>query len=403
MLCQFTFKNFKSYRDETTFDLQAENLKEFQDSLITFEKDKKKLLPVSVLYGPNGGGKSGLLEALSSLLAFVLRPVFLVKYNESLPVESSGTMIIPFKFDETAAKEPTEFEIYFREGKYEFRYNLILYENKIIEEYLYRLAIGGKKPAMIFARYDDKIDLGTELKKAKVSVDVNESMAYLAFLALTYKIEVIQTAFNWFDKTNYIDYSNPTSEIYARINFSYRSDKIVKGLLEMLHHMDIDISGIRLDDDEKLYTAHNIGEKQIELMLEEESQGTIKLIGLLPHLLRALSQGGLMIVDELDAKLHPKLLRYIIKLFTNKETNPHGAQLIFTSHDLSTMKNDLLRRDEIWFAAKDSQNVSRIYSLYDLRDERHDHVKATAAYDKQYLEGRYGADPYLTQMLRWEE
>ena len=101
----------------------------------------------------------------------------------------------------------------------------------------------------------------------------------------------------------------------------------------------------------------------------------------------ALKEGRLVIVDELDAKLHPKLLRYVIRLFTNPEINKNGAQLLFTSHDMSTMKNSIFRRDEIWFAALNSENSSEVYSL---------------SYDKQYLEGRYGADPYLRNMLSWE-
>lgn len=107
-------------------------------------------------------------------------------------------------------------------------------------------------------------------------------------------------------------------------------------------------------------------------------------------------------MDELDAKLHPKLLRYIIKLFKNPDYNKLGAQLIFTSHDLTTMKNTVFRRDEIWFAALDDKHESEIYSLYDVRDEDDRHVNSTAAYDKQYMEGRYGADPYLQNMLGGE-
>lgn len=106
---------------------------------------------------------------------------------------------------------------------------------------------------------------------------------------------------------------------------------------------------------------------------------------------------------SLDAKLHPKLLRYIISLFTNREINKKGAQLVFTSHDMSTMKNDVFRRDEIWFAALDDNHSSELYSLYEIRKEDGKRINHTAAYDKQYLEGRYGADPYLRTMLDWEE
>jgi len=402
MLCQFTFKNFKSYKAETVFDMQAVNINEFNDSLITFDKDKKKLLPLSVIYGPNGGGKSNVLEALATLLAIVLKPIILMKNNLDIQKQGRSIMVASFKFDRKVEETPTEFEIYFRESSDEFRYNLIIQKNKIKEEYLYRVAIGGKKPAMIFARYEGNIELGSDLKKAKVSVDVNESMTYLSFLGLTYNIIVIKRVINWFDRSNYLDYSNPLDEIASKMNPYLSRVDIRMQMIKMLNGMDVNISDISLGNDDEIYTKRNIKGNNITLKLDEESQGTIKLIGLLPHILVALSQGQLIIIDELDAKLHPKLLRYIIRLFTDKSINEKGAQIIFTSHDLSSMKSDLLRRDEIWFAAKDNEDASRIYSLYDLRDERNDHIKTTAAYDKQYLEGRYGADPYLSSMLHWE-
>jgi AAA15 family ATPase/GTPase len=121
----------------------------------------------------------------------------------------------------------------------------------------------------------------------------------------------------------------------------------------------------------------------------------------LPAILTALNEGRLIIVDELDTKLHSKLLRYVIRLFTNPETNKHGAQLLFTSHDMSTMKNSIFRRDEILFAALDSETSSEVYSLSELRKEKGDPINNTAAYDKQYLEGRYGADPYFRSMMEW--
>ena len=121
----------------------------------------------------------------------------------------------------------------------------------------------------------------------------------------------------------------------------------------------------------------------------------------MPVILLALRQGCLTVIDELDAKLHPKLLRYVINMFKNKRTNPYGAQLIFTSHDMATMKNTVFRRDEIWFAALDENHSSELYSLYDIRREDNQRVNRTASYDKQYLEGRYGADPYLQNMVNW--
>ena len=129
------------------------------------------------------------------------------------------------------------------------------------------------------------------------------------------------------------------------------------------------------------------------------------LVSFLCFVVLALNEGRLVIIDELDAKLHPKLLRYVISMFKNPKLNQNGAQLIFTSHDVTTMRNTVFRRDEIWFAAENDNHESEIYSLYEIRREDNERVNNTAAYDKQYLEGRYGADPYLSNMLtggEWE-
>ena len=164
--------------------------------------------------------------------------------------------------------------------------------------------------------------------------------------------------------------------------------------------MDIDITDLRLEEQShRLYTTRRIDETTYELSFDEESEGTQKLITALPVLLLALSEGRMVIIDELDAKLHPKLLRYVIQMFQNRDINRHGAQLLFTSHDMYTMKNTVFRRDEIWFAAENHAHESELYSLYEIRGEDHQRIKNTAAYDKQYMEGRYGADPYLSNLL----
>ena len=108
-------------------------------------------------------------------------------------------------------------------------------------------------------------------------------------------------------------------------------------------------------------------------------------------------------IDELDAKIHPVLLRYVIMLFNNMEINKNGAQLIFTSHDLSTMNNDIFRRDEIWFVAKGKEQNSKLYSLVEFKTTKGESVRMDAKYDKQYLEGKYGADPYLKKIIDWSD
>ncbi len=115
----------------------------------------------------------------------------------------------------------------------------------------------------------------------------------------------------------------------------------------------------------------------------------------------SLTYGTTLLIDELDAKLHPMLLQYVIRLFTDMSINKRGGQLIFTSHDLSTMNNDVFRRDEIWFVAKGRGQNSGLYSLVEFKNDKGESVRKDAKYDKQYLEGKYGADPYLKKILNY--
>ena len=396
MLCQFSFQNYKSYKEETTFDLQATAISEFEESLIKREKCSN-LLPVSVIYGPNGGGKSNLLQALACLITTVVKPIHDLGNTRENIIIQQGFSAKPFLYDMDSVEEPIEYRIFFRKGNYEYRYYLATLKDEIFAETLDRKTIGGKKPAQIFYREGEVITLGPTLSKEGVNIKVNEKMPYLSFLAINYNIPVIAEVQEWFESCIIRNYGNPIIE--TEVMFS-ENENVKKQIVTLLNDMGIDIEDYRFDSEEKqLYLKRTIAGKSYELSLTEESDGTRKLIAALPAILIALQEGRLVIIDELDAKLHPKLLRYVISLFKNPKVNRNGAQLLFTSHDMSTMKNTVFRRDEIWFAALNEKRSSEIYSLYEIRHEDNERVKSTAAFDKQYMEGRYGADPYLHNML----
>ena len=175
MLCQFSFQNFKSYKDETTFDLQATTISEFKDSLIKRAKCSE-LLPISVIYGPNGGGKSNLLQALASLITTVVKPVHELGNTRKSIVIQQRFLAEPFLYDAVSTNEPTEFQIFFRTDEYEYRYYLALLKDEVYAETLDRKTFGGKKPARIFYREGEEITLGTILKKESVNTKVNEKM-----------------------------------------------------------------------------------------------------------------------------------------------------------------------------------------------------------------------------------
>ena len=402
MLCQFSFQNFKSYKEETTFDFQAAAIPEFSASLLGEEKSGR-LLPVGVVYGPNGGGKSNLLQALSCLITTVVKPIHdLEKTREDIVIQQKAECE-PFLFDDTSHDKPTEFQVYFRQGKNEYRYYLALKEDEVVSEALYWRAIGGRKTGTVFEREGSNITLGVSINKASINTSVNPKMPYLSFLAINYDIPVIAEVQKWFESCVIRNYANPVVDSTVMIS---KNDDVKKRIVQALNDMGIDLRGYRFDENEKqLYTQRTVNGKSYELRFMDESDGTQKLIAVLPVLLMALREGRLVIIDELDAKLHPKLLRYVIAMFKNPKINQNGAQLIFTSHDVTTMRNTVFRRDEIWFAAENDNHESEIYSLYEIRREDNERVNNTAAYDKQYLEGRYGADPYLRNMLTggdWE-
>lgn len=398
MLCQFGFKNFKSYKNETIFDFQAGELSEFKESLIKDDK-ATPLLPVSVVYGPNGGGKTTLLQALSCLITMVVFPIHELKKNRMNLIVQQRVNCEPFLYDEKSKNEPTEFNLYFRKNNNEYRYYVAIKNDIVVSESLFRRGIGAKKTAVIFTREENSIDLGASIGKSGINTDVNPKMLFLSFLAINYNISVIVEVQEWFESCVIRNYANPITDLKIMIN---ENESFKKHFLNLLNEMGIDVCDYRYDSEkEDFLLTRKVNNVDYSLSLSKESAGTRKLFGSLPILMIALQTGRLAIIDELDAKLHPKLLRYIISLFTDPKINKFGAQLLFTSHDMSTMSNEVFRRDEIWFAALDDEHSSELYSLYEIRKEDGKRVNATASYNKQYLEGRYGADPYFKKMLDW--
>lgn len=401
MLCQFTFKNYRSYKEETTIEMQAENISEFEETLIESEKDEKKYLPVSVIYGPNAGGKSNALEALVCVNVTVVSPILMVKSKKK--IESFKT--VPYKFSDK--NEPTDFELFYRKNKEEYRYNISFLKGRIVYESLYVLTENAKKPTKIFIREGNEIELGEELRKEKVNTNNNMDIPFLSFLAISYNIKTINSAISFFLTTSAINCDSQRFE-NVFMNLMFINNSIKSKFLEILNNMDIDIVDYRIEKLEgseneiKIFTKHVVDGKEYELNINEESKGTQKLFALLPRIIVSLISGNLTIIDEMDAKLHPKLIQYIIEMYKDKTINTKGAQLIISSHDLTTMSKEVFRRDEILFACKNRENSSELYSLYEIRDTNGEHIRASASYNKQYIEGRYGADPYLKRILEWE-
>ena len=402
MLCQFTVKNYKSIRDEVTFDMQAAAISEHEDKTIR-DKDREQFLPVSAIYGPNGGGKSNVLEALHTLAAKVLRPLYAAGTSEERIFLQKKLIIEPFAFSEETKDQPTEFEVFFRTESAEYRYILHVKKDVVVYENLERVKLDTKRRSALFERHEEIVLKGV-FSKLKISDELSAALPLLSYLGITYKKnEVVKDVLEWFEYgICFLNYGDPMKELPMAVS---TSEDVKQLMLDMIQEMDLDIVDFRAVKDENdkinVYTKHMADGYEAELNLLEESSGTRKLFGLMPFIAVSLLTGTVLVIDELDAKIHPVLLRHIIMMFSDMSINKKKAQLIFTSHDLSTMNSEVFRRDEIWFAAKGNAQNSKLYSLAEFKNEKGESVRKDAKFDKQYLEGKYGADPYLRRIIDW--
>lgn len=279
-------------------------------------------------------------------------------------------------------------------------------QDDVVYESLDRIKLETGRRSALFVRNGNNVELKGVFGKIKISEEISDNLPLLSYLGITYKKnEVISDVIEWFEESiDFLNYGNPRQELRTAIA---KTDEVKKLVLDMIREMDLDIEDFRIEEKEdnhiEVYTKHIVNGYSTELTLSEESSGTRKLFGLLPFIARSLVVGTTLVIDELDAKIHPVLLRYVIMLFNNMEINKNSAQLIFTSHDLSTMNNEVFRRDEIWFVAKGKEQNSKLYSLVEFKNKKGESVRKDAKYDKQYLEGKYGADPYLKTIIDWSD
>lgn len=411
MIYEFTFTNFRSYKNEATIDFGAKPISEFENTLL--HGKEVDLLPVCVIYGPNGGGKSSVLMAIKSLQNIVVSPLtqlaFMKKKSEQLSdvsVEEVRKNIsikneeeVFYKWDEESENNPTEYSILFEIAKNQYRYELKVKKGTILEENLY-IKDSEEKFDALFERDEEGVYLCNELNGFDIE-NMNESLPLLSYIGMFKNIQKIDNALRFFYNIQTIDFDAPDRD---RTIFVKTLEKDKTRILNVVQSMGIDIIDVRMEYDEdgrvkNIYTKHKLeNEKFRELKFEEESSGTRKIFSILPVVLNGIDKGRFFVIDELDAKLHPALLQRIIELFTNPKINNNGAQMLFTSHDMTTMNNKVFRRDEIWFSAINGHDESVLYSLVDFRKENGKKARNDEIYSKQYLEGRYGADPYLKRI-----
>jgi uncharacterized protein len=421
MLVEFKIKNFRSFREETTLSMVASADKTLPENTVAApEFGGRSLLRSAVVYGPNAAGKSNLIAAASFVDDFV---------NSSMERKlNSPIEVTPFLLVAKPDSAPVEFEITFIDSRdVRYQYGFHVTAKQIVREWLVAYPKGlpqtwferehpvGKEPEWYFGRN----------LKGRNSQVAELTRPDVLFLSNAAKLNHHQLGrvFEWFQKSLRVidpDEADRALFLYSAVK-AKEEEKSRAGIRSLLDVADFGISDF--DVQERTYTEKDFPEDmpaelrnqfvnkktldifmrhpvsgigEIALPIEEESSGTQRYFALSGPLYDVLENGWTLFVDELDASLHPLLVRYIVELFHNPQINSKGAQLIFNTHDTTLMDGSLFRRDQIWFVEKDRQGCSHLYPLLDYSPRKDE------ALAKGYLLGRYGAIPFLSEP-QWGE
>ena len=403
MLIRFSFKNFKSFKNENCLDMEATSLKEHEYNVAKINNGE--YLKVSAIYGANASGKTNVLQAFDYMKKRILVSD---DSKKNSPIDEENIYSFMINNDPIAL----EVEILAKNNKI-YKYGFEVLKDKIISEWLFEKRVN--KFYAIFERENNNVSM----KPNKISELVNIDERTL-FLNIYSKIdrnnEDFSNVYDWFVNSTYLDLGNPNFErfINNRVSLKILSDEnYKKELLKFIKTFDSGIEGIKTTPDSIEAVKSNNGIIDIEVIHRGEngelkalpfyleSNGTRKMFHLFDFFMDALKNGMVLFVDELDAKLHPLLTRYIINLFHNSDTNKGNGQLIYSTHDTVNLNKETFRRDEIWFAEKDKDGISEIYALSDyiLEDDKNagKKVRNDATYNKDYLTGIYGAIPVLEE------
>jgi AAA15 family ATPase/GTPase len=415
MLIEFSIENYRSIADKQTISFVASKHRSDAQGDATFAAEglrSQKLLTSAVVYGANASGKSNLVRAFAEVCIHI---------RDS--AKDAAHEMQPFRLDASWAQKPSRFELAFLAGGVRYQYGFSLDSKRIHEEWL--IAYPRRTPQLWFQRQlngdQSEIQFGSGLKGEKsriftatrpdalflsVAAQLNQEQLIPIHQALTKRISsrhannmrVANTA-RMIEKMPADMHLNLTNMLGAAY-FGIRNVVVKKHKLDMLTASDgqsndeaesrVYFEGNTKEEVYEIRTAHERTDGESVLFdLADESQGTIQYFSLLAPIVSCLGRGNVLVVDELDDSLHPLLVRKIIGLFNDPKTNPKGAQLIFNTHDTTLLDPELFRRDQIWFVEKEPPGKSRFYSLLEFSPRRHE------ALQKGYLEGRYGAIPFL--------
>lgn len=416
MLIQFNFKNFKSFRDEVSLDLSATKITEHEDHVVTIANDK--LLKVAAIYGANASGKSNVYDAFDYMTYYVSQSF---KFGEEESRRKTGTAyekVTPFLFDEKSRDEETTFEVFYvdnseNSGKI-YQYGFSLKKDEVIEEWLYSKAKTARNnyKTVFYRKIGEELEMNgfskSHVENIKASLNKESLIVSLGAKLRVIKLKKVR---DWFLNNDIINFGDPAENFFrSRVlpeNFT-DSKEVHENVVQYFASFDeaiqdFDVEELPSEDEKdtnktyKIDALHKMtdSQKMASIPLKHESSGTLKMFALYPSLKDVLDNGGTLFIDELNARLHPLLVRNIILTFLSSEINTQNAQLVFTTHDIWQFSNELMRRDEIWMVNKNRDGVSDLYSLAEFKDEDGNKVRRDEALAKKYLTGNYGAIPAL--------
>lgn len=411
MLIEFSVKNFLSFKDKATLSMEKGNGDENIDNIIF--NDITDLVKNAAIYGANASGKSNILKAFTCA-------ILMIRNSNLMSVGEKWSYIKPFLFDETSKNKPSEFEFTFITNNVKYKYFFSADQNRIYEESLD--VYNSQKPTNIFTRKDTNIyEFSNDKNKlASLAANNTENKLFLS-TATTWNYEKTKDAFLWFTKA--IDTYDSFNKIMDKDLIDYsENEELKKFSLKLLKEADILIKNISVNYEEKemegtiadmpiipivkkvdIELEHEVVDEEnnihtYKLNFKDESSGTKVLFAFAPFLKRAFEETKVIIVDELEKSMHPKLVEFIVKLFNNKDINKVNSQLIFTTHATNLLNLEILRRDQIWFVEKNPLNGnSELYPLDSFSVRKDENIQ------KGYINGRYGAVPFIKDVDLWLE
>lgn len=428
MLIEFNVENFLSFKDYTNLSMvSAKSFKEHKDTHIINNESSLSLLKSAIIYGNNASGKSNLFDAISFMRATIInsfRDALMDNNERKFPLEK-------FALNSISEKETSFFEISFIQNGTKYRYGFEIDYDKVVAEWLFHTT---SKEVYLFKRDNQNIEInkssfGEAIGKEN---DVKENVLFLSLLA-TFGKNISTEIVDWFKKLNVIngihdrgykrytidklksdsDFFNWVSKFinYLEIaSLSTTEEEVSEIDLETLKTNEKDEEIINLfasiqriqskqPKRDQLITYHrkydenNILVDTIPFNFDkQESEGTKKLIYLLGPWYDTLKNGKVLMIDELDSRLHTQLTLKLIEFFN--QTNNTNAQLICAVHDIALLNKETFRRDQVWFIEKNQFGASELFSLADFKTDK---VRNKSAFDKNYLQGKYGAIPYFNQ------